>query len=256
MLNLAGCWHDVARARRRVGYPAVALVVMGLVGCSDPAGPPEPGAILVRTETAGFLKASGYDLVVAGNGSRTIGATDEVTIAGIEPGSYVVELANVPANCSAEAVNVAVAAKETTAVTFAVNCTYEAPVSYTVQFTRQRPDLDTNQITVCAFGICPSQEEWDFYVHNNINTQPRSVIRHNTTTGVQIAHVADTNLAALTEAHFAAANFTTTVLDVPFGTDRVILIRTDLGNVFALGNPVENLINGTLTFSAARIARP
>ena len=39
---------------------------------------------------------------------------------------------------------------------------------------------------------------------------------------------------------------------------RVILIRTDLGNVFALGNPVEDLISSpaVLTFDAALIAEP
>jgi hypothetical protein len=256
MLNLAGCRYNGTQARRRGWHPVVALVVIALVGCSDTSGPPTPGSIQVKTQTSGFLKASSYDLVVAGASEGTIGATDEVTVSGLDPGSYLVDLGNVPANCSAEGVTVTVTSQETTVVPLVVECTHDQPSSYTVQFVRQRPDLDTGEITVCPFGICSTNEAWDFHVFNNIQTQPRSVIRQNQTTGVEIAHISGVTLVGLREAHFNEATFTTQWVEEPFGSGKVILIRTDLGNVFALGNPVEDTVNGTLTFDAALIARP
>jgi hypothetical protein len=42
----------------------------------------------------------------------------------------------------------------------------------------------------------------------------------------------------------------------PFDSGRVILIRTDTGQVYALGNPVEDAQALTLTFDAALIVQP
>jgi hypothetical protein len=257
MRNLEGSWYDAPGARRRGWYAVVALVATGIIACSgDSAGPPAPGSILVKTETSGFLKAEGYEVVVDGVGARAVGANDEVVISGLDPGSYLVDLADVPNNCGVEGVDVTVESEKTAEVVLAVSCSYAAPVSYTIQFSRERPDMDTGEITVCAFGICPTQEDWDLWVSSNSQTEPRSVIRHNEYTGVQIAHLPGVTLAGLTEAHFEAATFTTALVSDPFDSGRVILIRTDLGNVYALGNPVEDLTSSRLTFAAALIAKP
>jgi hypothetical protein len=257
MRNLEGCWYGVTHARRRGWHAAVALMAIGIVACSgDSSGPPAPGSILVTTETSGFLKAEGYEVVVDGVGTKTIGANDEVTVAGLDPGTYYVDLGDVPDNCGAEGVLVSVESEKTAEVSLTVGCAYATPVAYSIQFSRERPDLDTGEITVCAFGICPTQEAWDLYVHSNSQTEPRSVIRQNQTIGVEIAHLPGVTLAGLTEADFEAATFTTELVGDPFGSGRVILIRTDLGNVYALGNAVEDLTTSRLTFSAALIAKP
>jgi hypothetical protein len=256
MRNRVGDWCYGAQGQRRGWHPVLALVVIGLTGCGDASGPPTPGSIVVRTQTSGFLKASGYELVVAGTSGGTIGANDEITISGLDPGSHEVNLAGMPDNCSAEGETVSVAARETTIVTLAVECTHATPVQFTIQFTRQRPDLDTGVITTCAFGICSTTEAWDLYVHNNLNTNPHSIIRQNQTNEVEIAHVTGVDLAGLREAHYKEATFMTQWVEEPFGAGRVILIRTDLGQVFALGNPKEDTTNGTLTFDAALIAKP
>jgi hypothetical protein len=257
MLSFTGSGYDVTRARRRGWQAVVALLAMGIVACSnDAAGPAAPGSILVRTETAGFLKAEGYGLVLDGTAGGTIGATDEVTISDLAPGSYQVGLGNMPSNCSAEAVWVSVVSGETAVVSLPVECRHGDVVTYTVQFNRERPDLDTGEITVCPFGICASQEHWDLYVHNNLQTNPQSVIRQNQTAGAEIAHLSGVGLAGLTEAHLEAATFTTQLVADPFDAGRVILIRSDVGNVYALANPTEDLANGRLTFQAALIARP
>jgi hypothetical protein len=256
MRNPIRSWNVSTHARRRGGCAVVAMMAMGIIACSDPSGPPAPGSILVKTETVGFLKAEGYEVVVDGLGTKTIGANDEVTVSGLDPGSYVVDLADVPANCGVEGVTISVESEKTAEVSLTVVCSYDDPVAYTIQFSRERPDLDTGAITVCSFGICPTQEEWDLWVYSNSQTEPRSTIRQNQTTEVQIAHLPGVTLAGMTEADFNSATFTTELVADPFDAGRVILIRTDLGKVYALGNAVEDLATLRLTFHAALIAKP
>jgi hypothetical protein len=256
MRNLERCRYDVTPTRHRGWHAVVALMAIGIVACSDSSGPQAPGSILVTTETSGFMKAEGYEVVVDGVSAKTIGANDEVTLSGLDPGTYFVDLGDVPGNCGAEGVLVSVESEKTAEVSLAVGCAYDQPVAYSIQFSRERPDLDTGVITVCSFGICSTQEEWDLWVYSNSQTEPRSVIRQNTTTGVEIAHLPGVTLAQLTEADFEAASFTTELVADPFDSGRVILIRTDLGNVYALGNAVEDLSTSKLAFDAALIAKP
>ena len=257
MRNLERSGYDATQTRRRGWHAVVALLATSIIACSgDSSGPAAPGSILVKTETTGFLKAVGYDVVVDGVSTGAIGANDEVTVSGLDPGSYLVDLTDVPDNCAAEGVLVAVESDKTAEVSLTIDCAYADPVAFTIQFSRERPDLDTEAITVCAFGICPTQEEWDLYVQSNAQTEPRSVIRQNQTGGVEIAHLPGVTLAELTEADFEAATFTTELVGDPFDSGRVILIRTDLGSVYALGNPSEDLTNSKLTFDAALIANP
>lgn len=257
MLSLEGSWNDLPHAGRRGWHAVVALVTIGLVACSGgDVTAPEPGSMVVTTETTGFLKAEGYELMVDGVANGAIGANDEVTISELEAGDYQVDLGDVPENCSAEAVTVSVESEQTAEASLVVTCTYAAPVEYTIQFSRQRPDLDTGEITVCPFGICSTQEAWDLYVYNNIATDPHSVIRQNEATAVEIAHLPGVTLESLTEADLEGAAFTTALISDPFDAGRVILIRTDLGNVYALGDPLEDLTNGVLMFDAALIATP
>ena len=259
MRNSEASWYCAAHVRRPGWHAAMTLAAIGLLACSgDSSGPPvaAAGSILVKTETSGFMKATGYDVVVQGVGTKAIGANDEVTVSGVDPGSYSVSLSNMPTNCVAPGASVSVESEKTALVVFSVTCSPAAPVTYTIQFSRERPDLETGNITVCAFGICPTQEEWDLWVYSNSQTEPRSTIRQNTVKELEIAHLPGVTLATLTEAHVAGAVFTKTLVADPFDAGRVILIRTDTGNVYVLGNPVEDLATSKLTFQAALIATP
>lgn len=259
MRNLIRNRYDATHARRRGWHALVSLLAFSAVACSEGAtGPaePEPGSILVKTATTGFLKAEGYGVVVDGVNMAAVGANDSVTVTGLVPGSYLVELADVTDNCTVEGVLVPVESAATAEASLTIDCTYADPVAYTIRFSRDRPDLETGAITECSFGLCPTEEEWDLWVYNDSGTDPSSVIRQNQTTGVEIAHLPGVTLAELTEADYEAATFTTELVGDPFDSGRVILIRTDLGNVYALGNPSEDLVASTLTFDAALIAQP
>jgi hypothetical protein len=228
---------------------------MGCAACGgsddDYVGPQVPGSLAVTTATAGFLRDDSYELLVNGTSRGTIAADDLITITGLDPATYEVSLGDVAANCTVQSISVSVAPNQTADAALAVACSYAEPVSYTVRFSRDRPNLDDGQITECSFGICPTNEEWDLWVYNNTSTTPHSVIRQNQTTGVEIAHLPGVTLDELTEEDVAGATFGTALVADPFDAGRVILIRTDVGSVYALGNPVEDLTALTLTFDAA-----
>lgn len=257
MRNLTRKPYDATHARRRGGHALVAVLAFGVVACSENAfEPPQPGSILVKTATTGFMKAEGYGVLVDGVNTLAIGANDEVTIEGLEPGSYLVELADVPGNCSVEGVTVPVESEQTAEAALAIGCAFADPVEYTIQFSRERPDLETGTITICQFGFCPPEEEWDVWASNSSGTEGGTVIRQDEADGVEIAHLPGVTLSGLTEADYAAATFTPAPVDDPFDAARVILIRTDLGNVYALGDPSEDLLSSKLTFRAALIDQP
>lgn len=270
MITSRGVWGNLARAdggeRSRRWLALVLLGVIGGAACGESTGevvdPPLPGSIVLTTETSGFLKDDSYELLVNGESRGTIGANDEITLSELDPATYEVTLSDVADNCvvggasASASASVPVIEEEAVTVALTVVCAHAAPSSYTVRFNRERPDLDTGAITECPFSICPTEEEWDLYVYFSSQSDPHSVIRQNQTTAVEIAHVAAVVLADLTEADYVAATFGTALVADPFDAGRVILIRTDLGNVYALGNPVEDESAQTLTFDAALIAVP
>ncbi len=244
----------------RRAWPVVAaLAVIGGAcgeGSEEIAAPPLPGSIAVTTVTSGFLKDDGYGLLVNGESRGPIAANAEVTIAGLGAGVYEVALEDVAENCAVDATSVTVTENETASAALSVVCAPSDPSPYTLRFNRARPDLDSGEITECPFGFCPSEEEWDLYVYYDMQTDPHSVIRQNRTIGAEIAHLVGVVLEELEEEDLDGARFGTELLGDPFDAGRVILIRTDLGYVYALGNPVEDETAQTLTFDAVLIAEP
>lgn len=251
-------------SRGRAWGVMTALVAMAAAGCDESTVappveeeiPPGPGAIAVTTVTSGFMKDDGYELMVDGASAGAIGANDEITLPDLDPATYELALGDVADNCSVQGVSVEVSAEQTAEATLSVECAPGESTQYTIQFGRERPDLDDGSTVVCPFSICSSQEAWDFYVHNSTQTDPHAVIRQNQTQGVEIAHLPGVTLDALTEADVTGAVFTTELVADPFDAGRIILIRSDLGRVYALGNPVENGTMMTLTFDAVLISNP
>lgn len=261
MSNLGVFACDGIREMRRGWHALVVLaVVVGSAACdaASPTRPPAPGSIAVSTETSGFMKDDSYELLVDGQSQGTIGANDQVTVSDLDPADYEVNLGDVAANCSVTAASVPVAANETANVSLSVVCAPSEPVSYTIRFSRERPDLDTGDIIECPFGFCDSNDAWDIYAENDSGSDPHTIIRQNKTISVEIAHLPGVTLDDLTEADYQGATFTTEDVNDPFDAGRVILVRTETGNVYALGNPVEDTesITTTVTFDAALIVEP
>lgn len=246
----------VARHLSAGRHALVALMALAIVACgeSDVIGPPVPGAISVTVATTGFLKDDGYELLVDGESQGAIGPNDVVTVSDLEPASYDVALGDVAENCVVDGTSVTVDEDQTAEASLTVVCAPDAPSEYMLRSSRDRPDLDTGTIVECSFGICPSDEVWDIWVKFK-STDPQAHIYQNQTTGneVEVAHVSGTTLAELTEADYEAATFSTELVESPFDANTVVLVRTQLGNVYALGNPVEDTLMLTLAFDATLI---
>lgn len=215
-----------------------------------------PGSIALTTVTSGFIKDDSYELLLDGVSQGTIGANDEITLADLDPATYELTLGDVADNCSVESTSVPVAAEDTAQVSLTVSCSYGEPDAYVRRFNRERPLLDTGTIAECPFGLCPSGAEWDLYVYYSSASDPHSVIRQNQATGIEIAHLPGVTLEDLTEDDVQGAVFTADLVPDPFDAGRVILVRTESGTVYALGNPVEDTSAQTLTFDAVRVAGP
>jgi len=236
------------------------LSAFGIAACGDNdsqiVGPEIPGSIDLTIVTSGFLKDDSYELIVNGEPMGTIAASVQMTLSELEPATYEFELGDVAENCTTEATSVVVASNETAAVTIAVACLPSAPSAMVVRASRDRPDLDTGDVIVCTFGICPSDDAWDFFVQFDSQSDPQAIVRQNTTIGVEIAHVAGVTLADLTDADYEGATFMTELVDDAFDAQSVVLIRTDAGRVYALGNPVEQTLTLQLTCDVVLIDAP
>ncbi len=251
-------------SRRKFWGVTVALVALTASGCDESTVAPPveeeeevlPGAIAVTTETSGFMKDNGYELMVDGESTGAIGPNEQITIADLDPATYEVALGDVADNCSVDAVSVDVGADQTAEATLSVVCAPGDGTEYTIQFGRERPNLDDGEVIVCPFSICSDNTVWDIYVHNSTQTDPHAVIRQNQTLGTEIAHLPGITLDVLTEEDVAGAVFTTDLVADPFDAERVILIRTSAGGVYALGNPVEDGTALTLTFDAVLVVDP
>lgn len=257
----AGYGH---RGLRKAGVGLLGLALLGTAACGDggeatgPETPPAPGAIAVTVETAGFLKDDSYTLMLDGAVQGNVEASDAVTLAELDPGTYTVSLDDVAGNCAADgeaAVSVTVASGETANVTLGVLCQAQDPIAYSIRASRDRPDLEAQVLVECTFGLCPTEENWDFWVQFDSQSDPQSKIRQNLTTAVEVAHVNGKGLGDLTEADVAAATFSAELVDEPFGPAGVVLVRTDQGNLYALGNPVESTLMLTLDFEAVLLER-
>jgi hypothetical protein len=248
--------RGVAWGRRRGRFALMALIAIGSFACQGGPSttvPAMPGAIVVTTATTGFMQDTSYDLLVNGQSVGAIGANDQITVPDLDPATYEVDLGDLADNCAVQGDSVTVAAADTASAQLSIVCTFAPPTSYTIRFEVDRPDLETGQLASCPFGFCSTTDAWDIWAYNNSSTTPHSVIRQNQTNNVEIAHLPGVTLDSLTEEDYQNATFTTDLVSDPFDAGRVILIRTDMGNVYALGNPVEDMTAGTLTFDAALI---
>ncbi len=257
--------RECAPALRLGRHGLVSLFLMGGMACGgdgpgvvEPPPPPEPGAIQLTVETLGFLKDDGYEVLLNGESQGTVAASDQMTISDLDAATYQVGLGDVADNCAVEAGSVAVAAGQTAMLTLSVSCAHGPATAYEgLRASRDRPNLENGQIIQCSFGLCPSDSEWDMYVEFDSQSEPQAVVRQNQTTVVEIAYLSGVAFAELTEEDFTQATFTTEFVEEPLSSTSVVLLRTDQGNVYALGNPiVATGFTPTLTVEAALIAVP
>lgn len=119
----------------------------------------------------------------------------------------------------------------------------------TLEFESTCLDLDANEV-VASCPRATDESAWDVFVAYRSDETPHAVMFHNLRSGVEIAILQDRDYLEVTAADADAATFSPDVQDVPFRASDVILIRTDLGQVFKLGLPVESDENLRFDYSA------
>lgn len=130
------------------------------------------------------------------------------------------------------------------AMTALLGCPSDAPAypveTVTLGFENDYFDLDTGDIET-NFDI-PLKKKWDLHVAFNALWEPHSVIFHNRVVepARDIAHLREQKFDSVKKADIRSAVFDWRIIDESFTADRVILIVTDKGEIYKLGNPVED----------------
>ncbi len=122
---------------------------------------------------------------------------------------------------------------------------------YTMRFENDFLDLDGDTVISCA-QACSFPEVTDLKIAFNAAAAVHSRVVQNQAANMEIAYIDGAVFGDVTAEDARAATFTTSLVDVRFDRSRVILIRTDQGVVFKLGNPVEaELVVDGVTFDTA-----
>jgi Bacterial Ig domain len=124
------------------------------VTCSETGG--GSGSIVVSTSTQGpSPDEDGYTVVVNGNDLGAVASNGQVTIPGLPPGNYVVELSGVAGNCQIDGTN-------RRGVT--VLDGQSSPVNYTVTCTPPPPETGSIRVTTTTSGAEQDNNGYDFLV--------------------------------------------------------------------------------------------
>ena len=100
-------------------------------------------------------------------------------------------------------------------------------------------DLDTGDVEVPRFwGDAPNDPGMDFWPAQNSSRPVQAVIFHRL--GRSIAHLPGRSLESVTAADANNATYSTSLIDVSFDPDRVILLKTDSGAIYKMGNSSED----------------
>ncbi len=131
---------------------------------------------------------------------------------------------------------------------------WDTAVSQQLDFESQYFNLDSGEVSESDFMMFePEDAGWDFQVVYNSDRSYHSVLFQNQSTGVEIAHLADHDFEDTTACDVESATFTTDLIDVSFDPQRVVLIRTDQGEVYKLGNANESASQNGLSFAYAKL---
>lgn len=125
--------------------------------------------------------------------------------------------------------------------------TTEVVVSATLAFESAYLDLDSGATeTGMTF---PNSATMDLKAAYNSGRTIHTVVFQQSSR--QIAHLTSRTFASVTRDDATAATFTSNLIDDPFDGSRVILIKTELGAIYKLGNATED--NAGVTFDYAKL---
>jgi hypothetical protein len=110
---------------------------------------------------------------------------------------------------------------------------------YQLRYETDFLDFDADTVVSCP-RACAFPDGTDLKVLFDPAGDVHAIVAPNGGAGVEIAEIAGGEFVAVSAADAGTATFTSTTSGILFDRTRVILIRTDQGAVFKLGNPVES----------------
>lgn len=124
---------------------------------------------------------------------------------------------------------------------------------YQLQYENDFVDFDADTVISCT-RACPFPDATDLKLVFDGTGDVHAIVVPNGAAGVEIAEIAGGDFIAVSARDAGTATFTSTTSGIPFDRHRVILIRTDQGAVFKLGNPIESeMVVEGVRFEAAQV---
>ena len=117
----------------------------------------------------------------------------------------------------------------------------------TLAFETEGLDLDTG--TVEASDIPGTTNGTDIRVAYNALRSPGAVVVPGNTQGIELAFVSGVAFDGVTAASVTDLTFSTEPVDAPFSANDTVVVRTDTGVLFKLGNASES--DNSVTFNYA-----
>jgi hypothetical protein len=172
--------------------------------------------------------------LAANPGNATLSGT--LTVAAV---AGVASFSNLSVNKGEEGYTLAATSGTLTAATSVAFDVAEVVSTYALRYYYDL-NLETGVITNCQPmpNFCMAID--DFYLaYNSTRAVPAVVFQNRQAAGGRrIAHLAGRAFSGVHLADTTGAGFVATLIDQPFDNTRTILVRTDAGNIYKLGNPV------------------
>ena len=118
----------------------------------------------------------------------------------------------------------------------------------TLAFESEVLDLDANVISGTDSGADASGA--DVRIAFNADRSPGAVVFGEAAAGVELAFVAGMSFDGVTAESVAELIFSADAVDAPFSAEDTVVVRTDTGLLFKLGNAVETETGVTFNYAA------
>ena len=119
--------------------------------------------------------------------------------------------------------------------------------SATLEFETQAFDLDTGTVTEQAPGLMDGTEGADVRIGYHADRIPHAVVITGGE-GVTLANMSNVSCDSVTVADVAGLSFSAEVIDQPLEASDTVVVKTDAGATFKLGNAVEDDVGVTFSY--------
>ncbi len=110
--------------------------------------------------------------------------------------------------------------------------------SATLEFETQALDLDTGTVTEQAPGLLDGTEGADVRIGYHADRIPHAVVFAGE--GVTLAFMSGVSYDSVTAADVSGLSFSEEVIDQALGANDTVVVKTDAGATFKLGNAIED----------------